>query len=572
MPGIRKSAIAKRKFLARDFVIRSWKDIEPYVNHLSDFKITGNDSLREWLGKRSELDTIVEEDKAWLYIRQSCYTDKKEYADAFTNFVGEIEEPFSHAGNQLNQKLLDYCRDHEYPESYEIFIRSIRRQVEIFREENVKLLAELEVEEQKYGAVTGAMTINYGGKEITLQEAQNYLKSVDRDERRRVFELIWNRRKQDYRTLNQLLDKLLTIRHQVAINAGFPSYLEYRFAQLGRFDYSLKDCEEFHASVQQHVVPLLDEIHRIRREKLGYEELHIYDLDVDVGLKPALKPFEKVDELVSKTVRCFKEIDPDFGEFISVMDQNGYLDLDSRKGKAPGGYNYPLHESNVPFIFMNATNNLRDMETMMHEGGHAIHSFLSKDLEFVYFKETPAEIAEVASMAMELISMEHWHHFFGDETELKRAKISQLEGVLSVLPWVATVDKFQHWMYTHPGHSAEDRLQEWESIEKEFAGKIINWRGYEEHRKHLWQKQIHVFQFPLYYIEYGIAQLGAIGIWKNYKADPKKAIAQYRKSLSLGYTRTLPELYQAAGIQFDFSADHIRKLGEFVRSELIRLR
>jgi oligoendopeptidase F len=305
-----------------------------------------------------------------------------------------------------------------------------------------------------------------------------------------------------------------------------------------------------------------------RRRSLKIEELKPYDLDVDSALKPALKPFSSVRELITKSIACFSEIDPDFGKFIEIMDENGHLDLDSRKSKAPGGYNYPLYESNVPFIFMNTTNNLRDLETMMHEGGHAVHSFLSKNLPLVYYKEIPAEIAELASMSMELISMEHWHHFFPDEEELKRAKRSQLEGVIQVLPWVAAIDSFQHWIYTHPDHSEAELLRQWMETEKRFSSEYINWEGYENFRTYSWQKQIHLFQFPLYYIEYGIAQLGAMAIWKHYVEDREKTMKSFKKALSLGYSCTLPELYRAAGINFDFNRDYILELMDFVRFRL----
>jgi oligoendopeptidase F len=314
-------------------------------------------------------------------------------------------------------------------------------------------------------------------------------------------------------------------------------------------------------------MPLVNTLHEEREKKLNLDRIKPFDLEVDIELKEPLKPFNSNDELIEKTINCFRDIDNDFGDFISIMHENGYLDLDSRKGKAPGGYNYPLYESNIPFIFMNATNNLRDLETMMHEGGHAIHSFLSKDLKYVYFKEVPAEIAEVASMAMELISMEHWHHFFDSEEDLKRAKRSQLEGVINVLPWVAAIDKFQHWLYSNPGHSVSERLKAWGKIEMEFSSETVKWEGYEHHRANMWQKQIHLFQFPLYYIEYGIAQLGAIAIWKNYKENAVEAISAYKRALSLGYSKTLPELYAAANIKFDFSEEYIRSLMEFLQNE-----
>ncbi len=568
MNKLRKKAKEKRNFLPVDLEIKKFKNIENYIQQLLDAPIDSSEELRNWLLKRSELDSVIEEDKAWLYIHQSCFTENTDYAKAFAKFVQEIDPRYATLSHQLDIKINDYCSSNCYPPEFEVFIRSMRRQIELFREENTKIQTDLEVEEQQYGSITGAMTIHYEGKEHTLQQAQNFLKHTDRQTRKEVFEIIGERRSNDYPKLNVLFDSLLKKRHTLSHNAGLSNYLEYRFSQLGRFDYSISDCRIFHDAVEKQVVPLVDELLLVRKEKLGLAKLQPYDLDVDVDQKPALKPFNSVKELVDKGVMCLSSVDEEFGQFIQIMDKNGYLDLDSRIGKAPGGYNYPLYESNVPFIFMNATNNLRDLETMMHEAGHAIHSFLSKGLEFVYYKDVPAEIAEVASMAMELISMEHWQHFFPDKGDLKRAKLSQLEGVIKTLPWVACIDKFQHWIYTHQGHSEVERKEAWKAIEKSFGGSVIDWTNYEDYRLQMWQKQIHLFQYPLYYIEYGIAQLGAIAIWKNYKEDPQKTIKDFRFALSKGYSKTLPELYAAAGIEFNFSSAYIDSLVKFVLAEI----
>lgn len=568
MNKLRQRAISQRKFLPIDLKIKSFQDIDQYITELLNKSINSIAELRNWLVKRSELDAVVEEDKAWLYIHQSCFTENKEYAEAFAKFVREVDEEYSKLSHRLNIKINEFCKSNSYPPEFEVFMRGVRRQIELYNEENIRIQTELEVEEQQYGSITGRMTIHYEGKEHTLQQAQNFLKYTDRHIRKEVFELIGERRSKDNSELNTLFDSLLSRRHKLALNAGMSNYLEYRFAQLGRFDYSIADCEEFHIAVEKQVIPVIDELHSERKKKLGLKTLLPYDLDVDIESKSPLKPFKTVKELVTKSIACLSSVDADFGQFIRLMEENGYLDLESRIGKAPGGYNYPLYESNVPFIFMNATNNLRDLETLMHEAGHATHSFLSKDLEYVYYKEVPAEIAEVASMAMELMSMEHWHHFFPDQEELKRAKLSQLEGVLKTLPWVACIDKFQHWIYTHSNHSAADRTNAWENIERSFGGKIIDWSDYEGYRSHMWQKQIHLFQFPLYYIEYGIAQLGAIAIWKNYKNDPRKTISEFRSALSLGYSKTLPELYSVAGIEFNFSPEYIENLVQFVLREI----
>ena len=250
------------------------------------------------------------------------------------------------------------------------------------------------------------------------------------------------------------------------------------------------------------------------------------------------------------------------------MNEMNRLDLDSRKGKAPGGYNMPLAESGAPFIFMNAAGQMHDVTTMVHEGGHAVHSFLAHPLELSAFKEYPIEMAEVASMSMELFSMEYWDTFFKNPDDLKRAKEHQLERVISVMPWIAIIDRFQHWIYENPFHTTEERTSHWMEILREFSSTEIDFNGLEQYREIAWQRQLHLFEVPFYYIEYGIAQLGAIGMWKQFKENKEKALDNYMKALSLGGIKPLPELYTTAGLQFDFSPAYIKKLMEFVHTEM----
>jgi oligoendopeptidase F len=343
------------------------------------------------------------------------------------------------------------------------------------------------------------------------------------------------------------------------------------FDALGRFDYTPKHCFDFHESVAQHIVPIISSFEKERKDLLGYDQLMPWDLEVDPLLQSPLEPYKNSDELIEKTIEVFKRIRPDFGEVIRLMKEKGHLDLDSRIGKAPGGYNYPLYQSSLPFIFMNSAGTMRDMVTMMHEGGHAVHSWLSKDLNLTAYKSTPSEIAEVASMAMELISMEHWDVFFEDESTLRRARKYQLEKILSILPWIATVDAFQHWLYLHPEHSPEERKSEWIKLFRKFSGDVIDRSETASYEPFGWHRQLHIFEVPFYYIEYGIAQLASIGIWKNYKANPEKTLLQYEAALTAGYTFTLPELYEMAGIRFDFSSDYIQELAAFVKDELDKL-
>jgi oligoendopeptidase F len=340
---------------------------------------------------------------------------------------------------------------------------------------------------------------------------------------------------------------------------------------MGRFDYTPADCFGFHQAVEEHVLPLVNEIYSAHAKKLGVSPLRPWDTEAEpAGIEP-LRPFQDGKELLEKTIACFRSMDPFFADCLVKMQELKHLDLDSRKGKAPGGYNMPLAESGAPFIFMNAAGQMSDVTTMIHEGGHAVHSFLAHPLELSAFKEYPTEMAEVASMAMELFSMDHWEVFFDNEDELKRAKRHQLERVITIFPWISTIDSFQHWVYEHPGHTVEDRTKAWKQILNRFSTASIDYSGLEPYREIGWQRQLHLFEVPFYYIEYGIAQLAAIGMWKQYKEDRKSAIANYTNALAKGGTLTLPELYRTAGLPFDFSSARMKELMDLVRVELSKL-
>ena len=371
--------------------------------------------------------------------------------------------------------------------------------------------------------------------------------------------------------LDSLFDELLKMRHQLAKNTGFDNYRDYKFVSLGRFDYTPEDCMQFHNAIQQEALPIQRKIQLHRKNKLNFESLRPYDNSVDIYGLPPLKPFKDTDELVDKTILCLNRLKPEFGEYLSIMRTMGHLDLNSRKGKAPGGYNCTLPEIGVPFVFMNAAGSMRDVITMVHEAGHAVHSFLMRDLDLMNFISPPSEVAELASMSMELFTMEHWDIFFENQLDLVRAKIYQLEKVLTGFSWITLIDKFQHWIYTHPQHTQKERMEQWEILSKDFSTGITDWTGYEDAKKFNWHRQIHVFEMPFYYIEYAFAQLGAIAIWKQYQENPKQAIANYEAALSLGYTTTIHNIYERAGISFDFSNDYVRDLLNYVWEELQQL-
>lgn len=567
-----QQAKQRRKFIPANFEIDGWENIRGYFEHLMSANPGSGAEVMQWLVERSELEAVLEEDMAWRYINMNRDTGNQEYADRFNEFMTNIHPNVIREFNKLDEKFISSGSDKKIDQKqFHVFIRALKKQLELFREENVPLLSQLQVEKQEFGKISSRMTIQYDNKELTLQQAANYLKNPDRNVREEVYRLIVERRMEDTGQLDELLTRLIEKRHEVAINAGYKNYRDYIFDDLGRFDYTVSDCFEFHEAIKKHICPLVKAIHVKRKQNLGLDKLRPWDLDVDPEGKPPLEPFNDSGELVDKTIQCFKELKPEFGDFLLQMKTNGYLDLDSRKGKAPGGFNYPLYESNMPFIYMNSTGNFRDLVTMMHEGGHAIHSFLSKDLTLVAQKSLPSEVAELASMSMELMSMEYWSLFFDTEESLTRAKRKQLEGVLEVLPWIAVVDKFQHWLYETPRHTIEERKTNWLRIFHEFMSPVVSWDGFEEFLSWNWQKQLHIFEVPFYYIEYGIAQLGAIAVWKNFCANKSQAIKMYTNALELGYSIEIPKIYHAAGIEFDFSSDYIRELAHFVNEKLDEL-
>ena len=557
-----------RKFLPENFTVTTWDALQPYYEALKERPINNAGELEQWLRDVSELEAVVSEDACWRQIRMTCDTTSKELEESFTYFFMEIQPKLQPYADALNRKLLDSPFTKELGSEFETYLRSVRKQVKLFREDNVPLLAELSVMAQQFGVVNGKMTIEVNGREYTLQQAAKFLESSDRDLREQVFRKTYERRLQDRDTLDQLFNSLIAKRHQVALNAGFSNYRDYKFEDLGRFDYTKEDCFQFHAAVKEHILPLVKNILEKQQAKLQLDTLRPWDTEAEPeGIKP-LEPFRTGEELITKAIGCFDQLGPFFGNCLRVMQQMGRLDLESRKGKAPGGYNCPLAETGVPFIFMNAAGQMKDLTTMVHEGGHAVHSFLSHELALSAFKEYPMEIAEVASMSMELFTMDHWDIFFNDKEELQRAKRQQLERAITIFPWIATIDKFQHWVYEHPQHTVEERTAAWVGILDEFSPEVVNWSGLETYRSMGWQRQLHLFEVPFYYIEYGIAQLGAIAMWKQYKENKQAALDNYVKALSLGGTKTLPELYKAAGIRFDFSPAYVKELADFVKKEM----
>lgn len=558
----------QRHYLPVDFKITNWDSLKPLFEELKNRAIHSIQDLKQWMKDYSELEAVISEDGAWRYIKMTCDTKDEKLQNDFNFFVSEIEPHISPYANDLNKKLVEspFAEQLE-KDKYFIHVRSVKKSIELYREENIPLLTEMRQKEQHFGNISGAQSIVHNGEEMTLQKAATFFKNQDRTLRENIYHLIQNRRAKDEKALNDLYTELIDLRHQIALNTGFDNYRDYKHQELGRFDYSVQDCFNFHNAIQEHIVPLIKQNELTRKQKLGYESYKPWDKEVDFPGEAPLKPFSGGDDLTHKTIDCFQKIDPYFADCIKTMQNMKRLDLESRIGKAHGGYNYPLMETDVPFIFMNAVGLHRDMVTMVHEGGHAVHAFLAANLELTEFKSTPSEVAELASMGMELISMEHWDSFFSNKEDLKRAKKEQLDGVLKGLPWIASIDKFQHWIYTNPKHSVEERYEYWLEITKDFGSGVVDYTGLEDNLKRSWQPQLHLFEVPFYYIEYGMAQLGAIALWRTYKQNPKQALQNYKNALALGYTKSIPEIYKAAGIEFNFSPDYVKELAQFVKQE-----
>ena len=558
-----------RSFLPAEFVLSTWESVLPYFEQLSNQTIHSLAELEKFCLQRSELESYLSENFAWRYIKMSCDNQNEDLQKSYQQFVNEMMPNASGYDDAGNKKGIESGLTQELPNiGYTIMLRGIKKAIEIFREENIPLFTELQNLQTQYGAATGGLMVEIHGQEKTLQQANAYLESTDRNERNEVYLKIAEKRLGLKDELNDLFSQLIKKRDLVAKNAGFENFRDYSFDSLGRFDYTAADCFEFHEAVAETVVPILNQQAEKRKSLMGLSELRPWDKAVDaLGRKP-LKPFETGEELLSKTITVFDQLDPFLANCLKEMVRLNRFDLDSRKGKNPGGYNYPLEESGFPFIFMNAAGQVRDMVTLLHEGGHAVHSILTKDLPINSFRNFPSEVAELASMSMELITMDYWDEYFSDPEEAKRAKIKHLEDILETLPWVATIDAFQHWIYENPEHSLAERESKWLEIIAKFSDNITDWTGLEDIKAHIWQKQLHLFEVPFYYIEYAIAQLGALAVWRNYCQNPEKALNQYLDALALGYTVPMKEIYATAGIEFNFSKKYISELMDFLKKQL----
>jgi oligoendopeptidase F len=597
LPFGKLEAAKPRTFVPQTIDLGDWQQIAPLFDQLGmrAAQVKSPAELDRWLLDWSELNATLDEEASRRYIAMTCHTDNAEAEKAYLHFVEHVEpqvKPRQFALEKIyvthpsRKELLEIGTTAAKPAGakssakapakktkskarYEVFDRDVKNRVELFRPENVALETEDAKLSQQYQKLIGAQTVKFRGEEKTLVQMGRYLEEPDRALRQEAWELVARRRLEDAEKCEEIFESLFKLRTQIAKNAGFDNYRDYAFRQKRRFDYTPADCEKFHKAIETVIMPAVREIQAERRRQLKLETLRPWDMAVDPQNRPPLKPFVEVDEMVLRTQNIFNQLDGELAGGFRQMQDLKLLDLANRKGKAPGGYQSTLAEARVPFIFMNAIGVQRDVETILHEAGHAFHAQATRGEDLYAYREAPIEFCEVASMAMELLGNEFLEEFYSTP-EANRARKTHLEGIIGFFPWMAVVDGFQHWIYTHPNHTRAERRAAYLELMDRFSGDI-DWSDWEEMRTHSWHRQLHIFIHPFYYVEYGIAQLGALQVWANSRNNKAKALTDYKKALALGGSRPLPELFHAAGCSFKFDSATIAPLIELAGGELKKL-
>lgn len=564
-------------FIPEDFDASSWENIEPYVDDLIQRNLSCSSCLEKLISDSSNLAEHISETGALLYIGMTCDTENETKKNDFLNFVENIRPKLSKFSDKLNRRIAEHPSVGDLPDRYDLMIRGIKSDIDIFREENIPLGVEQTKLVTKAQGITGGMTVEFEGEERTFPEMKAFLESNNRSMREKAWKSMVSRWMNDSEELSEIFDELIKIRHEIAKNAGFDSYTNYMFKAMHRFDYTVEDCLTFHNSIEKVCMPIVREINEKRRSSFNLEILSPWDVNEKSGSGPdiegknPLRPFDNVGEMVQKLSELFHKMSRDLGNKFDKLVEMDTLDLETRKGKAPGGYQYYLEKSRVPFIFMNAAGLQGDLETMIHESGHAFHSLYCGHLDLIDERNYPIEFAEVASMSMELLTQDEWQIFYDNDDEVNRAILSHLEGVVFLLPWIATIDAFQHWIYANPNHTREERTEYWLSLRDRFGSKM-DWKDNEDFRELSWQQQGHLFGVPFYYIEYGIAQLGALQLWQTHRKSPEKALKDYENAMKLGNTKILPELFAAAELKLGFDEKHVDSLINEVKTAMAEVR
>jgi oligoendopeptidase F len=545
-------------FLESDFDPENLESLDEAAQRLIDRDIDSTPSLETYLHDWSELASRVDGEVARRYIAMTCDTRDEDVKQRYISFERDVVSRFRTLEDALNRKYLESPHRGSLDDQYAVFDLRRARAAEIFREENVAIQARDRELTTRWEGIQGAVTVEFRGKTRTPQQCAIFMEETDRATREDAFLVIARRRLEDRDEIDDIFDELLDLRGQIAANAGFENYRDYRFAELCRFDYTPADCEGFHEAVELEVLPALKKLAEERKDALGIDTLRQWDRFVGLSSREPLRPFTTVEEYIDVTRRVFRAVDPVFEKDFEILERNGLLDLMSRPGKAPGGYNYPVEDVRMPFIFFNAVGTHSDIQTLLHEGGHAFHTLATRDERLRDYREAPMEFCEVASMAMELFGLERIDSVYTD-CDAREAKRNQLRSTVEDFSWFATIDAFQHWLYTNPGHGRDARREAWIDIYTRFQP-FVDWTGREEIRDWMWQKQGHLFGSPFYYIEYAIAQIGALQAWINDRKDHVATVAAYRKSLRLGGSRRLPQLFETAGLRFAMDREMLGKL------------
>ncbi|MFE7376570.1 M3 family oligoendopeptidase [Bacillus cereus] len=544
-------------------------ELENALSTLLNKVISSKLDLENWLKEQSKVILEIEEQLRSHYIAFQCNTDNKEIKDTFEYDQQFVRPLLKRYQNSFDNKYLESPFRMELdPKTYSLLDKKIKNAQTLFCEKNI----DLEVNEDKlvteYFEITGGLTVVWDGEEKTITELQSYLQDPNRDIRRKARTLISEKFLSVEDKLQNILNELIVIRHEKAKNIQLDNYRDYMFKKYERFDYTAKDCYELAESIRKYVVPLKNKILLEKKEKLQVVTLHLWDVSAVTPDQKVLKPIANENDLIEKSTHIFNKLDVEFSALLNRMHKHDCLDLISRKGKAAGGFCEYLPASQLSFIFMNLNYTQNDIITFIHEMGHSIHNELIKPLELRQYIEIPAETAELASMTMELFSLNYWDTFYTDKKDLKQAKINFFKDVISYLPVMLIVDQFQHWLYENPNHTSEERNEQYLQLQKTYGSSVIHIDGYENWIATSWLPVLHIFEVPFYYIEYAIAQLGALQMYKQYKEEPKQALENYKKALSLGSSQSIKEVYDAAGIRFDFSGETIKELMLFVEKEL----
>lgn len=548
-----------------------WPQFEPLAGDLLERPLSAG-SLEEWLLDWSNWSEHLLELYNRLYVATSINTADPSAEAAYTHYIQVIFPQAMQAEQALKQKLLESGLE---PRGFEIALRNIRAEVSLFRLDNLPLLAEEQKLSNNFEKITGSQVVEWEGQEFTVSQLRLLYQDADRDRRENAWRLGMERQLADREALNQLWANYLQVRRQIAANAGKPDYRSYRWQQLLRFDYTPEDCLRFHQAIEEAVVPAAWRVYERRRQKLGLASLRPWDLDVDPLHRPPLRPYQTTEELVDRTGAIFRQVDPRLGEYFQMMARDGLLDLENRKNKAPGGYCTDFAVMRQPFIFMNGVGLHEDVQTLLHEGGHAFHVFETRPIRLAQQLQVPMEFAEVASMSMELLASPYLEARLGgfySAQDAARARIEHLENNILFWPYMAVVDAFQHWAYAAPEQASDPARCDasWGRLWERFMPGV-DWSGLEEECKTGWHRKLHIFTAPFYYVEYGLAQLGAVQVWRNSLRDQAAAVRQYRQGLALGGSVALPQLYQAAGARLAFDRETLAEAVQLMESRISEL-